>query len=80
MKPITIHVSEPLYALFQSEARKRDRKTAELIRDAMESYLERGLLSRPSLDSWEPLSLGEVRHDWADASFRDEMLADRYAE
>lgn len=78
MKPITVNVSEPLYAFYQAEAKKRDRKTAELIREAMELYLDEHLRSHPSLEGWQPLSLGEVLLDWADAGFRDEMLSERY--
>jgi len=78
MKPITFNVSEPIYSLFQAEAKKRDKKTAELIREAMELYVVEKLRAHPSLESWAPVSLGGVRMDWADGAFRDEMLADRY--
>jgi hypothetical protein len=78
MKPITINVSEPVYRLFAAEAKKRDRKTSELIRDAMELYLAEKVRPSRSLDSWAPVSLGTVKSDWSDASFRDEMIDKRY--
>jgi len=78
MKPVTFNVSEPIYSLFQAEAKKRDKKTAELIREAMELYVVEKLHTCPSLDSWKPVSLGKILADWADGSFRDEMFADRY--
>ena len=78
MKPVTFNVSEPIYRLFQAEAKKRDKKTAELIRDAMELYVVEKLRAHPSLENWTPVSLGEIRKDWADGSFRDEMLGRRY--
>jgi hypothetical protein len=78
MRPVTFNVSEPIYRRFLEEARKRDRKAAQLIREAMEYYLEAKLRGTGSLDSWEPLSLGTVGEDWADGSFRDDMLTDRY--
>lgn len=79
MKPITINVSEPVYRLFAAEAKKRDRKTSELIRDAMELYLSEKVRPSRSLDAWEPVSLGAVKSDWADGSFRGEMIDARYS-
>ncbi len=38
MKTITINVSEPTYRLYQRAAKIRDRKAAELIREAMERF------------------------------------------
>jgi len=78
MKPITINVSVPVYRLFAAEAKKRDRKTSELIRDAMELYLTEKVHPFRALDSWKPVSLGTVKADWADGSFRDEMIDGRY--
>ena len=79
MKPVTVNVSEPIYSLFQAEAKRRDKKAAELIREAMEFYMVEKLHAHPTLDNWKALSLGEVRMDWADGSFRDEMLDSRYS-
>ena len=81
MKPITFNVSEPIYALFQAEAKKRDRTTSELIRDAMETYIEERIRTKPSLEDWKPLSLGKVKLDWAGSAIRTirgEMLSGRY--
>lgn len=78
MKPITIYVSEPVYSLYKAEAEKRDRTAAELIREAMEEYITEKLRPHRSLDEWAPLSLGRVKRDWADGSFRDEMLDSGY--
>ncbi len=78
MKPITFNVSEPIYHIFRSEAKKRDKKTAELIREAMELYAVEKLRTRPALDTWQPVSLGAIRKDWIDSAYRDEMLEERY--
>ncbi|MFO7729149.1 MAG: hypothetical protein R6V86_00140 [Spirochaetia bacterium] len=78
MKPITIYVSETVYSLYKAEAEKRDRTASELIREAMEQYITEKLRSHRSLDEWTPLSLGMVKRDWADGSFRDEMLNSGY--
>ena len=80
MKPVTIYVSEIIYSLFKAEALKRDRTTAELIREAMEQYITKKLHPDRGLDEWAPLSLGEVKKDWVDGSFRDEMLDSGYGQ
>lgn len=74
MKPVTFNVSEPVYALFQAEAKKRDRTAAELIREAMELYVSEKLHPARDIMQWRPLSLGRVIKDWNDGSFREEML------
>lgn len=78
MKPITFNVSEPLYELYRETARRTDRTTAELIREAMAVYAHDRLLAPDPLDSWRPLSLGVIQRDWVDGSFRDDMIDDRY--
>jgi hypothetical protein len=74
MKPVTINVSEPVYALFQAEAKKRDRTAAELIREAMELYVNEKIHPARDIMQWHPLTLGGIKKDWADGSFREEML------
>jgi predicted transcriptional regulator len=78
MKPITINVSEPLYRLFKETARSSDRTASELIREAMEDYARNRILGAGTLENWQPISLGEVKKDWASGDFRNEMLDDRY--
>jgi hypothetical protein len=75
MKTITIHVSEPIYREFQDFAKSTDRKTAELIREAMELYCEQRIRSRKthSLLEHEPISLGKPRRPWKS---RAELLED----
>jgi predicted transcriptional regulator len=73
MKTITVNVSEPLYVEFQEYAKRHDRTTAELIREAMEAYRQRWEERRGSVRDLSPLDLGEVRrpleHD-------DDLLAE----
>lgn len=61
MKTITVNVSEPVYLEFQEEAKRQDRTTAELIREAMESYRQRWRSRGGSLRDLAPLELGEVK-------------------
>lgn len=63
MKTITINVSEPTYREFQAYARRKDRKTSELIREAMERYRELNIQDSgaKSLKDLKPRSLGKIR-------------------
>jgi predicted transcriptional regulator len=75
MKAITVNVSEPVYRDFQRFAQERDRTTSELIREAMEEYLERRIRSRPSLNDVRPASAGGVlRPLGVEDDLLDEML------
>jgi predicted transcriptional regulator len=73
MKAITINVSEPVYREFQRYAMALDRTTSELIREAMEDYLDQKLSRRTSLKDLEPVSLGRVLRDTAT---RGDLLAE----
>jgi 16S rRNA U516 pseudouridylate synthase RsuA-like enzyme len=60
MKTITINVSEPVYEEFRRESARQGRPTAELIREAMESYRRERLSPRGDLRRLRPRSLGKV--------------------
>ena len=75
MKAITVNVSEPLYVEFQEYAKRHDRTTAELIREAMEAYRQRWAERRGSLRDLVPLDLGEVKRPLdRDDDLLEEML------
>jgi len=61
MKTITVHVSEPIYREYQEFAKRTDRKTAELIREAMELYRAQRIRQRQthSLLEHEPADMGK---------------------
>jgi hypothetical protein len=59
MKTITINVSEPVYEDFRRASTAQGRPTAELIREAMESYRRQQLRPRSDLRSFRPRSLGK---------------------
>ena len=58
MKTITVNVSEPVYEAFRAYAEKVDRKTSELIREAMEEYRQQHMSRRTSLRDRRPTSVG----------------------
>jgi hypothetical protein len=62
MKPITVNVSESTYREFKDYARRQDRKTSELIREAMELYRESKIQDSgaTSLRALRPESVGKV--------------------
>jgi len=75
MKTITVNVSEPVYREFQEHARRTDRTTAELIREAMEEYRGRWADRRGSVRDLPPLDLGEVKRPLSsEDDLLDEML------
>lgn len=77
MKTITINVSEPVYEEFQHYARKTDRKTSELIREAMEAYRQRQMHRQTTLKDRRPTSVGgPIRAITGDDDILGEMLDD----
>lgn len=79
MKPVTIYLNELTYRLFQQIAVQKNRKAAELIRDAMEEYIARQT-EKTSLESWSPVSLGGMRPsaDWLSKDYQSEILGASY--
>ncbi len=77
MKTITVNVSTPVYEEFQSYALKRDRKTSELIREAMEEYRQQHIQRQTSLHNRKPTSVGgPIEAITADDDLLGEMLSD----
>ncbi|MBX3269932.1 MAG: hypothetical protein KF729_06705 [Sandaracinaceae bacterium] len=75
MKTITVNVSEPVYREFQEYARRHDRTTAELIREAMDAYRQRWSMGAGSLRDLAPVDVGRVLAPLgADDDLLDEML------
>jgi len=60
MKTITVNVSEPVYEEFRRASRSQGRPTAELIREAMETYRREHLQPRADLRGFRPRSAGRV--------------------
>lgn len=74
MRVISVHVAEEPYQRLKSLAAREGRPAAELVREAMEDFLERAdsaahsLLDVPSHDSGKP------RKAWTRSGLLDEML------
>ena len=60
MKTITVNVSEPVYNDFREYAKQTDRKTSELIREAMERYRNNQLIGKTRIGCLAPLDGGKV--------------------
>ena len=80
-KPVTIYLQEIKYLMFQKMAKDQNRKAAELVRDAMDEYIQTHSASKKTFDSWEPLSLGGLKagaKDWISKDYQDEMLGSSF--
>ena len=78
-KPVTLYVSEATYDAYQAQAVKVGKKTAELIRDAMEEYarehFKKTLTVEDLLMDKPKLKLKAGAKDFLeDDSWKDEML------
>jgi hypothetical protein len=78
MKPVTIYFQDLKYLMYQKLAMEQNRKAAELIRDAMDEYLERHSRKKSSLDDWKPLNLRlkPGAKDWISKDYIDEMITE----
>ena len=49
LKPVTLYVAAQLYEKYQLQAQKQGRKTAELIRNAMQDYADKNFKTKNSM-------------------------------
>lgn len=76
-KPVTVYLNELKYLIFQQMAVKQNRKAAELVREAMDEYIQNHSASKGNLQEWSPVSLGGLKSasmDWLSKDYQDEML------
>lgn len=76
-KPVTVYLNELKYLIFQQMAVKQNRKAAELVREAMDEYIQNHSASKGNLQKWSPVSLGGLKSasmDWISKDYQDEML------
>ena len=80
-KPVTIYLQELKYLMFQQMAKDQNRKAAELVRDAMDEYIQNHSVSKATFDSWKPVSLGGLKDgakDWLSKDYQNEMLGSAF--
>jgi len=77
MKTVTVNVLEPVYREFQRFAKRADRTTAELIREAMEEYRRKHVQRTTTLRDLRPFSAGgPIKAVAPDEDLLGEMLDD----
>lgn len=77
MKTITVNVSESVYEDFQKFALKLEKKTSELIREAMEEYRIAHIERKTSLRDRRPASVGgAIEPVTTEDDLLEEMLDD----
>ena len=78
-KPVTVYLHEVKYLMFQEMAASQNRKAAELVRDAMDEYIQNHAKTKKSMNEWSPVSLGGLKaQDWISKDYQEEMLG-RYS-
>lgn len=78
-KLVSIYFDELQYMAFQELSKRENCNAADLIRSAMDLYLE-SQKKAESFADWEPLSVGGIKEngDWVNKDFQDEMLGSSY--
>ena len=81
LKPVTLYVGAQLYEDYQFQAQKQGRKTAELIRNAMQDYADEHFKTKKSLkdiDFSRGVSLRSGASDFiSDDSWKDDFISER---
>ena len=81
LKPVTLYVGLKLYEAYQLQAKKQGRKTAELIRNAMQDYADAHFKSKHTLkdlDFSRTVKLKTEAEDFlTDTSWKDDFTSGR---
>lgn len=81
LKPITMYVGAQLYEKYQTQAQKQGRKTAELIRNAMQDYADEHFKSKnkmKDIDFSRTVKLKAGAKDFLnDPSWKDDFASGR---
>jgi hypothetical protein len=73
MKPISLNVSDSSYRKFQELAARQGLPVSELIRRAMDEYLDRHYRIRASIKDLPTFTSGGILRKWKEADLYDEM-------
>ncbi len=77
MKTVTIYLSQMQYQKFQVQAKKQGKKTAELIREAMDYYSETHFNQKQKMSSLsfdKGVTLATGAKDFISENWREDML------
>jgi len=74
MKLISIKVSEQAYAKFQHYADHRGRPVAEIIREAMDLYIDQKIHNATKLRRMPTTSKPKLKRRWSKEEIQEEML------
>ncbi len=81
LKPITLYVGSQLYEKYQAQAQKQGRKTAELIRNAMQDYADEHFRSKnkmKDIDFSRAVTLKKGAKDFLnDTSWKEDFISGR---
>ena len=77
LKPVTLYVGAKLYEDYQIQAQKQGRKTAELIRNAMQNYADEHFKTKNSLKDLD-FSRGVMLKAGAKDFFYDDSLKSEF--
>jgi len=75
MRPVSVYLSETAYLEMKALASLRGRPVAELIRQAMEDYLERERSRRQPLLDRAPHASGRLLRPWTREEVFEEMVS-----
>jgi len=74
MKLISIKVSEKAYARFREYANRRGRAVAEVIREAMDYYIDNRIDASTELRRMPTSSKPKLKRRWSKEEIQEEML------
>ena len=74
MKLISVHVSEKAYLQFKSYAAQRSRAVAELIREAMDLYVDQKIAPARKLHKMPTTSKPKLKRRWTKEEVEEEMF------
>lgn len=74
MKPVSIHLHKKAYQEMKSLAAQRGRPVAELVRQAMDEYLEKERVKGSFLIDRPPHASGRLLEAWTREELLEEML------
>ena len=76
MKMISVHVSVEAYEEFKRYGRQRGRAVAELVREAMDNYVDQKIRPSKKLVGLPTTSQPRLKKRWTREEIQEEMIGD----